>query len=572
MQHSYSKESLYRIAKENYQIIRGYCELVSVEGYWDGPEDVLGVPILEMLDQYVQTLLLQLARHCNHLSYEEKRFISMIPGCNILQIKEDQELTDDMNKTVVQIFKAPPILIQVLGLRDVEKNSGLTGLFFDALLNILLCMAHLNISGLAEVTKFIKQYFYKVEVFLYNHGKYSCIVDERYLFLKLCNGDLEHSSKWLEDAGESFQRFCRKHFYRAVSVKEECIPPVKYIESKGFEEESEWNPDEKYFVLQNIDLEEETIDDKEYIDSEYNHDTLIEEVEANQTECSEFQKEEVEVTEDFKNKLDDLLEDLNALVGLSGVKEEIKSLINLIKVARMRIQHNLPTLEMSYHMVFTGSPGTGKTTVARLIAAIYKELGILSKGALVETDRAGLVAGYVGQTALKVKEVVERAIGGVLFIDEAYSLSSGNLASNDFGEEAIDTLVKMMEDHRDDLIVIVAGYTAEMQRFLKANTGLVSRFNKYIEFANYKDEELMLILESMANKSGFCLEESAKEAVRNILECMVEEKRKEFGNARGIRNLFEKLVGAQANRIILIEKPTIEQLTTITAEDVLLRS
>lgn len=265
-------------------------------------------------------------------------------------------------------------------------------------------------------------------------------------------------------------------------------------------------------------------------------------------------------------ELDALLEKLHSLIGLCAVKEEIDSLINLIKVRKMRQQYDMPVMDMTYHMVFTGSPGTGKTTVARLVAKIYKELGILSKGGLVETDRSGLVAGYIGQTAIKVKEVVESALGGVLFIDEAYSLTNGN-RTEDFGSEVIDTLVKLMEDHRDDLVVIVAGYTKEMKEFLKSNSGLVSRFNKFIEFPDYTDTELLDILDNMAEKAGFQMEPAAREQIGGQLFCMTEQKRRDFGNARGIRNVFEKIVVNQANRLVGAAAPTKEDLALLKEDD-----
>ena len=255
------------------------------------------------------------------------------------------------------------------------------------------------------------------------------------------------------------------------------------------------------------------------------------------------------------------------MIGLDGVKEEVNSLINLIKVRKMREKFNMPVMDMSYHMVFTGNPGTGKTTVARIVAELYKELGLLSKGNLVETDRAGLVAGYVGQTAIKVTEIVEKAIGGVLFIDEAYSLTN-NTSGNDFGNEAIDTLVKLMEDHRDDFVVIVAGYKKEMEGFLKANTGLVSRFNKFIEFKDYTEEELIDILKMMANKSAMKIDEEAISYVTKQLDKMTKAAKNRFGNARGIRNVFEKIITSQANRLVNYEDPTIDQLQQIIYDDV----
>ena len=267
-------------------------------------------------------------------------------------------------------------------------------------------------------------------------------------------------------------------------------------------------------------------------------------------------------------RLQALVEELNALVGLGSVKEEIRSLVNLIKIRKMREKMNLPEMDMSYHMVFTGSPGTGKTTVARLVAKIYKELGILSEGNLVETDRSGLVAGYVGQTAIKVHELVEQAIGGILFIDEAYALANPDVP-NDFGTEAIDTLVKLMEDHRDNLVIIVAGYTEEMKNFLKSNTGLISRFNKFVDFPDYSTEELVEIMDVMGQNAGLLIDEDAKAAVLSSLKKKKPGEWRDFGNARGIRNLFEKLVVNQANRLVMLENPSRLDLITIKKEDVL---
>ena len=274
-----------------------------------------------------------------------------------------------------------------------------------------------------------------------------------------------------------------------------------------------------------------------------------------------------EKPEEPEETLEELMAELDSLIGLEGVKHEVRSLINLIKVRGMRKEHGLKVMDMSFHMVFTGNPGTGKTTVARLVAKIYKRLGFLSKGQLIETDRSGLVAGYVGQTAGKVTEVVNSALGGILFIDEAYALARKGM-ENDFGREAIDTLVKLMEDNRDDLVVIVAGYTDEMHDFLTSNPGLISRFNKYIDFPDYTDDELMAILAMNAKKQGYVVSDGANGVVRAMLEAMTVGDRLDFGNARGMRNTLEKLVQAQANRLANLScEITKDMLCEITKED-----
>lgn len=271
--------------------------------------------------------------------------------------------------------------------------------------------------------------------------------------------------------------------------------------------------------------------------------------------------------EEREKTLEELMAELDGLIGLDGVKREVRSLINLIKVRKMRKEHDLKVMDMSFHMVFTGNPGTGKTTVARLIAKIYKQLGFLSSGQMVETDRSGLVAGYVGQTAGKVTEVVKSALGGILFIDEAYALARKGM-DNDFGREAIDTLVKLMEDNRDNLVVIVAGYTDEMHDFLTSNPGLISRFNKYIDFPDYTDDELMAILAMNATRQGYTVTEDANQVVRAMLAGMSVSDRLDFGNARGMRNTLEKLVQEQANRLAeTTGEITREMLCEITGPD-----
>ncbi len=263
--------------------------------------------------------------------------------------------------------------------------------------------------------------------------------------------------------------------------------------------------------------------------------------------------------------IDDLKAELNELIGLAGVKKEVNNLINIVTVHKLRAEAGLKTVDMSLHMVFSGNPGTGKTMIARLMSRIYKSLGMLKKGHLVEVDRSGLVAGYVGQTATKTRAAIEKALGGVLFIDEAYALNGKG--ENDFGQEAIDTLLKAMEDHRDDLVVIVAGYDGLMDDFIHSNPGLESRFNRYLHFDDYTTDEMMGILDLRLKKGQYQLTEDAREAARAYIEA-ANTGSIAFGNARGVRNIFERLLVAQANRLADDPDITKEELMTITAEDV----
>ncbi|MGN8889568.1 AAA family ATPase [Dysosmobacter sp. HCP28S3_G4] len=265
-------------------------------------------------------------------------------------------------------------------------------------------------------------------------------------------------------------------------------------------------------------------------------------------------------------KIEDLQAELDGYIGLGAVKQEVRNLINLVTVYRLRKENGLPTTDLSLHMVFSGNPGTGKTTVARLMARIYHSLGILSKGQLVEVDRSGLVAGYVGQTAIKTRKVIDSALGGVLFIDEAYALNGRS--ENDFGQEAIDTILKAMEDHRDDLVVIVAGYDGLMDDFIHSNPGLESRFNRFLHFDDYTPEELLQIFERQCEKGCYTLAEDARETVKDALE-EASADAVSFGNARGVRNLFEKILTAQANRLAAMETVGREDLMRLTSADVL---
>lgn len=263
--------------------------------------------------------------------------------------------------------------------------------------------------------------------------------------------------------------------------------------------------------------------------------------------------------------IEDLKSELAELIGLKGVKREVNNLINMVTIYKLRQRNNLKTVDMSLHMVFSGNPGTGKTMIARLMARIYKSLGVLSKGHLVEVDRSGLVAGYVGQTATKTTAAIEKALGGVLFIDEAYALSGGD--QDAFGQEAINTILKAMEDHRDDLIIIVAGYTEPMAHFIASNPGLKSRFNKYIEFPDYTLDELQDIFMMNVKKYDYTVADDVLAQIRGMIAAKKIMTMENFANAREVRNLFEEVITNQARRVAAMENPTAEDIMAITLDD-----
>ena len=260
------------------------------------------------------------------------------------------------------------------------------------------------------------------------------------------------------------------------------------------------------------------------------------------------------------------MEKLQALIGLEPVKEQIFRLKSFIEVQRQRQERGMKTSPLSYHCVFTGNPGTGKTTVARIVAEIYKQLGVLKKGHLVETDRSGLVAEYVGQTAVKTNKIIDQALDGVLFIDEAYSLVDGG--KEDFGKEAISTLLKRMEDDRDRLVVILAGYTQDMKRFIESNPGLQSRFNRYVEFPDYSEDELMAIFKSLVEDNEYECTPEALDRGRQVIAAAVAGRDRHFGNGRYVRNLFERMIERQAVRLSGVAPLSQAMLQEILPQDI----
>lgn len=482
--------------------------------------------------------LVYLAYADGYIQKEEIRYINSLTG---LQLTDEQynEFANDWDLKGVNILREPPKSLSAFVRSNVGRETGeISDTYYDL---VSLYVTTFNYVGNDLIS---------------------------------CNRDI---SKGEIDALSEYSMMLVRSIEEVKTKMTEYKPTLAFKPGSKIKQEE---PDDIHFDVDEKDVygkvmerdEESTLEmydpagRKEFNTGRLKQRTEADRYEVSADENSTSTGEESSVINDSES-LDKLMEELNSLTGMDSVKKEINNLVNLLKICQIRKEKGLQLPPTTNHLVFLGNPGTGKTTVARILAKIYHGLGILSKGHLVEVDRSGLVAGYMGQTGEKVMEVVEKAMGGVLFIDEAYALAS-NKQDGDFGQEAIDILNKAMEDYRDDLIVIAAGYHDEMQDFLDANPGLRSRFNRTIEFPNYSADELIIIMNNRAKKLDYTFAddalEYAKEHFEKVLICPSES----FGNARSVRNYLDNIINNQANRLVVESTFDENELTLLKLEDV----